>query len=151
MKGMWTFAAAASAFCLAAFAPTVAPAAAADEIEDAGDRLGSLITSRLRAGGPFFTTEEQAVIDEACGYAPDEWDGFELNTRNDVLICANGRRVDSPEVRRVLEAARPRIERRVDEIMESAEVRGAIARITAEATARASRAVAAAFAEDDED
>lgn len=150
MKGIWTFAAAASALSLALLAPTRAPAAAGDEIEDAGDRLGSLITSRLRAGGPFFTVEEQAVINQACGYAPGEWDGFEANMRNRTLICTNGRRVDSPEVRRVLAAAEPRIERRVEEVMESAEVRGAIARITAEATARASRAVAAAFADDED-
>lgn len=124
----------------------------AHEVESAGARLGELITSRLRAGGPFFTNEEKAVIDRACGYAPGEWDGFQLNTRDDALICTNGRRVDTPEVRRALAAAEPRIERRVEEVMESAEVRGAIARITADATARATRAMEAAFATtDDED
>ena len=127
-------------------------ASSANEVESAGARLGELITSRLRAGGPFFTNEEKAVIDRACGYAPGEWDGFELNTRDDVLICTDGRRVDTPEVRRVLDAARPRIERRVEEIMDSAEVRGAIARITSHATARAMRAMETAFAAtDDED
>jgi len=118
----------------------------------AGARLGELITSRLRAGGPFFTDDERAVIDRACGYSAGEWDGFELNTRDDVLICSNGRRVDTPEVRRVLDAARTRIRRRVDDVMESADVRGAIARITSDATARAMRAMDAAFAAtDDED
>ena len=151
MKGTWTFMAAGAALGLAAIAPTRAPAAAADEIEDAGNRLGSMITSRLRAGGPFFTAEEQAVINQACGYAPGEWDGFEINMSDGRLTCTNGRRVDTPEVRRVLAAAEPRIERRVEEVMESAEVRGAIARISAEATARAHRAIAAAFPDDDDE
>lgn len=150
MKGIWTFMAAGAALGLAAAAPTQAPAAT-DGIEDAGDRLGSLITSRLRAGGPLFTAEEQAVINRACGYAPGQWDGFAINTRNRTLICEDGRRVDSPEVRRVLAAAEPRIEARVEAVMESADVRGAIARISADATARAHRALAAAFADDDED
>ena len=150
MKGIWTFMAAGAALGLAAITPTQAPAAT-DGIEDAGDRLGSMITARLRAGGPFFTAEEQAVINRACGYAPGEWDGFEINMRDRTLICENGRRVDSPDVRRVLAAAEPRIEARVEQVMESAEVRAAIARISADATARAHRALAAALADDDED
>lgn len=122
-----------------AMAGAAAPAAA--ESDDEG--LGAMITARLRAGGPFFTAEERAVIDRACGYAPGEWDGFEFNTNNGVLRCTNGRRVDDPEVRRVIRAASPRIEARVERVMESAEVRAAIARVTERATARAMRAMAA--------
>jgi hypothetical protein len=110
--------------------------------------LGNLVTSRLRADGPFFTPEERAVIDHECGYAPGEWDGFELNTSNGILRCTNGRRVDSPEVSRVIRAAEPRIEARVERVMASAEVRQAIARVTDRATARAMRAVDAAFGKD---
>ena len=150
MKGIWTIVAAASALSLTTLGLIAAPAGAADEIEDAGNRLGDLITGRLRAGGPFFTPEEQAVINRACGYAPGEWDGFELNTRNRALVCTNGRRVDTPEVRRVLHAAEPRIEARVEAAMESAEVTAAIARISAQASARAAAAVEAAFADDED-
>jgi hypothetical protein len=108
---------------------------------DGDEGLGDLVSARLRADGPFFTTEERAVIDRACGYAPGEWDGFEFNMGDGALRCTNGRRVDSAEVRRVLRAAEPRIRARVDRVMASAEVRQAIARATERATARAMRAV----------
>ncbi len=117
----------------AALAGFAAPAAA--DPDDEG--LGDMINQQLRADGPFFTAEERAVIDQACGYAPGEWDGFSMNSNDGVLRCTNGRRVDSPEVRRVLRAAEPRIEARVDRVMESAEVRQRIERITERATARA--------------
>lgn len=113
--------------------------ATADPGDDAG--LGAEINRQLRADGPWFTPEEQAVIAEACGYAPGEWDGFELNMRDDTLVCTNGRRAAGPEVRRVLRAAEPRIEARVERVMASAEVQGRIARITERATAAAMRAV----------
>lgn len=103
--------------------------------------LGDLVTSRLRADGPLFTSEERAVIDRACGYGSGEWDGFEFNTSNGILRCTNGRRVDSREVRQVIRAAEPRIEARVRRLMASAEVREAIARVTRLATARAMREV----------
>lgn len=119
----------------AALAGLAAPAGAAQGDEG----LGDLVTSRLRADGPLFTPEERAVIDRACGYGPGEWDGFEFNTSNGILRCTNGRRVDSPEVRRVIRAAAPRIEARVSQVMASAEVREAIARVTERATVRAMR------------
>lgn len=121
----------------AALAGLAAPAAAAPDDEG----LGDLINQRLRADGPFFTADERAVIDRACGYAPGEWDGFSMNTNDGVLRCTNGRRVDSPEVRGVLRAAEPRIEARVERVMESAEVQDAIARVTERATSRAMREV----------
>jgi hypothetical protein len=111
--------------------------ATADPGDDSG--LGEEIDRQLRADGPWFTPEEQAVIAQACGYAPGEWDGFELNMRDDTLICTNGRRADGPEVRRVLRAAEPRIEARVERVMASAEVQGRIERITERATAAAMR------------
>lgn len=130
--------------CLALAAPAAlvslaAPAGA--QADDGEDGLGEMVTARLRAEGPFFTGEERAVIENACGYAPGEWDGFEFNTHNGILRCTNGRRVDSPEVRRVIRAAEPRIEARVERVMESAEVRQAIAQITERATSRAMREV----------
>jgi hypothetical protein len=115
------------------------PAAA---VNDGDEGLGNLISQRLRAGGSFFTAEEQAVIRRACGYGEGEWDGFEINFDDDELVCENGRRVDSPEVRRVMRQAGPRIASRVGEVMGSDEVRGRINRITEQATARAMEEVA---------
>jgi len=106
-----------------------------------GERLGSLIQQRLRADGPFFTAEERAVIERACGYAPGSWDGFEANMSDGEFICTNGRRADSPEVRAVMEAAGPRIGARVSRVMASAEVRDEIAAISERASAAALRAV----------
>src|SRR5690349_24313884 len=102
-------------------AGAAAPGAAASA-EASGEALGRTIESRLRADGPFFTPEERVVIERACGYAPGEWDGFEVSIDDGVLRCANGRRAEGPEVRAVLAAAEPRIEARVRRIMASADV-----------------------------
>ena len=109
--------------------------------EPHGD-LGALITQALREGGSFFTAEEQAAINRACGYAPGTWDGFELNMHDGVLHCTNGRDVDDPQVRRVMREATPRIGRRVGEVMARPDVREAIDRVAAEATDRAMRELA---------
>ncbi len=136
--------------CLCILAPLGAASLVAPAAAEPGDHgLGGLIHERLRAGGPFFTAQERAVIDRACGYGPGEWDGYSLNTENDVLHCADGRRVDDPAVRAVLRAAAPRISRRVSAVMASPEVEAAIARITEEATASTMAAVRLRFGEDD--
>ena len=124
-----------------------ASAAAAPAAEEAGDRLGAMIERQLRAEGPFFTPEERAVIERACGYAPGAWDGFDVNISDNVLTCTNGRRADSAEVRAVLRAAEPRIEARVGRVMASPEVAAAIARVAEQASVEALRAVALAMAE----
>ena len=128
-------------------AETAASEASADA---AGEALGRTIESRLRADGPFFTAGERVVIERACGYGPGEWDGFEVSLHDDVLTCTNGRRAEGPEVRAVLAAAGPRIEARVERVMASAEVRGAIARVAEAAAAEATREVALAMAELDD-
>ena len=109
--------------------------AAAEE----GDALGAMIEQTIRAEGPFFTPDEQAVINRACGYAPGEWDGYDINMTDDVLHCSNGRTVDSPEVRRVMAVATPRITRRVEAVMARPEITAAIARVAEKATAEALR------------
>lgn len=118
----------------------MAPPAAAGHEGDQG--LGALVQQRLRAGGSFFTAEEQAVIRGACGYGEGEWDGYDIRFDDDQLVCANGRRVDSPEVRRVMRDAGPRIASRVSAVMDSADVRERIDRITSQAIERAMREVA---------
>jgi len=108
-------------------------------VQSADDRLSSLIQTGLRAGGPFFTSQERAVIERQCGYAPGEWDGHDFQMMNDVLYCKNGRRVDDPEVRAVMKQAQPRIGKRVNAVMESAAVQAAIGQVASEATEKALR------------
>ena len=105
--------------------------------------LDTVIEHAIHDGGPFFTPSERAVIERACGYRPGEWDGFSMNDMNGVMTCANGRRVDSPEVRAVLRAAAPRIAARVNAAMNRPEVRAAISRVSDEAVAQAMRELAA--------
>lgn len=123
-----------------------ATTAAAASAEEAGERLGEAIERGLRAEGPFFTEAERAVIERACGYAPGQWDGFDVNMDDDALICADGRRADGAELRAVLRAAGPRIEARVARMMASPEVAGAIARIAEQAAAEATRGIELAMA-----
>lgn len=119
------------------------PAAAAAADETAAERrLEALVETGIRAGGSWFTGAERATIERACGYAPGEWDGFDVNMTRRGLTCTNGRQVDTPEVRAVLAAAEPRIERRVNAVMASPEVTAAIAEITREAEAEAMREIA---------
>ncbi len=120
-------------FVAAGIAATAGPASA-DENER---ELGTMIERALRADGPFFTPQEQSVINRACGYAPGEWDGYELRMDDDVLHCTNGRRVDDPAVRRVVRQAAPRIGRRVEAVMARPEIAAAISRVAAEASAAA--------------
>ena len=134
------------AAALVAAVPPATEARIEARAERQGEELGRMIEGRLRADGPFFTPEERVVIERACGYAPGEWDGFEVNTHGNTLTCTNGRRADSAEVRAVMDVAGPRISARVNRIMESAEVQGAINRIVEEATADAMRDVSLALA-----
>jgi hypothetical protein len=73
----------------------------------------SAIDQAIKAGGSFFTPAEQAVISKKCGYAPGEWDGMDMHISKGVFNCRNGKRVDDPEMRSLLQGAQPRIERRL--------------------------------------
>jgi hypothetical protein len=115
---------------LATFALSATPGAATPE----GDELSQLINRELRAGGPFFTPAERALVERKCGYAAGQWDGFEANISNGVFHCRNGRRVDDPEMRAMLHAASPRISRRVREVMARPAVNAAIDRVARQAT-----------------
>jgi hypothetical protein len=102
---------------------------------------GELIQRKLRADGPFFTPAERTVIERACGYAPGEWDGYSISTHGDTLVCRNGRRAEGPEVRAVMDAAGPRISRRVRAVMNDPEITAAIERIGRDARITAMRAL----------
>ncbi|HEY0086914.1 MAG TPA: hypothetical protein VGB65_13540 [Allosphingosinicella sp.] len=101
--------------------------------QEAGDRLGARIEAAIKADGPFFTAEERTLIERKCGYPAGSWDGFEVNVSNGVLTCRGGKRVDDAEMRALLAVAEPRIGRRVETVMESAEVQDAIKAVADEA------------------
>jgi hypothetical protein len=101
--------------------------------QEAGDRLGARIEAAIKADGPFFTPEERATIERKCGYPAGSWDGFEVNVSNGVLTCRGGKRVNDAEMRALLAVAEPRIERRVETVMDSAEVQGAIRAVSEQA------------------
>lgn len=122
---------------LAALALAAAAAPAAAPPADGKDELSALIDRNLRSGGSWFTSAERALIERKCGYAPGEWDGFQVNMTDGTFICRNGRKVDDPEMRAVLRAAAPRIEARVEAVMARADVSAAIARVAEGAAAEA--------------
>ena len=115
-----------------------APSAARQQ---AHQSLSAVIKREIRAGGPFFTPDEQKVIAAKCGYRVGEWDGYDANMSDGVFICTNGRRIDDPEMRAVIAAAGPRIRQRVNMVMAQADVRAAIDRVAAVATDEALRRV----------
>jgi hypothetical protein len=110
-----------------------AEARPASGAQAAGDRLGARIEAALKADGPYFTPEERATIERKCGYPAGSWDGFEVNVSNGVLTCRGGKRVDDAEMRALLAVAEPRIERRVETVMDSPEVQDAIEAVAEEA------------------
>lgn len=110
---------------------------AATPRDSAQAELSTLLNRQIRAEGSFFTAAEQKVIVEKCGYAPGEWDGFDASMIDGSFHCTNGRRLDDPQIRAVMHAAQPRIERRVNAVMRQASVRAAIDRVAGEATREA--------------
>ena len=131
-----------------AFAAVPAPAhpaaAAAPSVADReGEKLSDLINREIRAGGSWFTPAEQAVIVRKCGYAPGQWDGFEVSNLNGKFHCTNGRIVDDEEMNALMRAAEPRIEARVERVMERSDVKAAISRVADAAAAEAMREVEA--------
>ena len=127
----------ASISALAALAVLASPAPAAPV--DGSDDLSALINRELRAGGSWFSTEEQALIVRKCGYGPGEWDGFEVRLTGGRLHCANGRVVDDSEMRGLIRSAEPRIKARVQRVMARSDVRAAISRVARLAAAEAVR------------
>jgi hypothetical protein len=107
----------------------------------AGDRLGERIEAAIKADGPFFTAAERAVIERKCGYAPGSFDGYEANIRDGGFVCRGGERVADAEMRALLADAEPRIEARLEKVMESAEVQGAIRAVAREAEREALAAI----------
>ena len=133
-----------AAVVLAVGMAAAGPATASQEPEGDGAaevRLESAVERAIRTDGPFFDAGERALVERACGLAAGSWDGFEVSMDGSALRCPGGRRVDDPQVRAMMEAAAPRIARRVAAAMARPEVRDAIAEVTREATAAAMRGI----------
>jgi len=114
-----------------------ARAVAATPQAAANESLNKIIQRAIRAEGSFFTAAERAVIERKCGYAPGEWDGHDVSINDDGFDCRNGKRVDDPEMRALLEEAKPRIARRMSGVMERSDVKAAIDRVSENATRKA--------------
>jgi|GEM_PF-3425959 len=113
------------------------PAAArgdSPQVRRAEARLEAALVEALRAEGPFFNAEERELVERACAYPAGSWNGYEFSMTDGVLHCTNGLDVDSPEIRAMMEAAAPRIGRRIAAAVARPRVRSAIA-----AAARARR------------
>ena len=113
-------------FVAAMAVTTAVPSAYAHPVGKADDPLGTVINRAIHEGGPFFTPAEQAVINRKCGYAPGQWDGRDFSISNGVFECPNGRKVDDPEMRALLQVAQPRITARINQVMSRPEVQAAI-------------------------
>ncbi len=138
MRALWLAGALAGAAVLAL------PASASGEAQRtggaAGDRLGRVLEAAMEEE-PFLTEEEQALIERKCGYARGSKKSESLTISDGVLHCSNGRKVDDPEVRAMMKVAGPRIEKKVQAIMDRPEIKRAIAMVADEATAEALREV----------
>jgi hypothetical protein len=134
---------AAAAMVVGSFSLLASPGGAQDRPSrtSAEKRLERTLDRAIESSLPFFTPQEQALIERKCGYAPGSRDSSNINITDGVLLCTNGRRVDDPEVRAMMEVAGRRISRRIHAALESAEVRAAIAAVAAEASAEAVRSV----------
>ncbi len=141
MRALWLLGAVAGA------AAAALPASASEDRKGAHGRLGQAIHQALEEEGPFLTSEEQALIERKCGYAPGSSDGKNLSISDGVLHCSNGRKVDDPEVRAMMAVVSPRIERRVKAIMARPEIQEAISGEAARAAAEALREVSRKWGE----
>jgi hypothetical protein len=112
------------------------PALAQDK-DQAGNRLGRTIEQAMQAEGPWLLPAEQALIERKCGHKAGTGRSDSITMSNGVLLCANGRRVDDPEVRAMVAVAGPRISRRVSAVMDSPAVRNAISAVSDGAVQRA--------------
>ena len=136
MKTCAAFLNAMMAACVLAAVPPPAEAGA-DGKTASEARLDRLVDAAIDEGGPFFTPAERLVIERACGYAPGTWNGFQVNMVGGVLLCTNGRRVSSPQVRAVMAAASPRIDAHIDAVMDRPEIVAAMRQVEREAEAKA--------------
>lgn len=136
-------------------------AAATADGAGGGDSLGRKIDHAIREQGPLITADEQALIRAKCGYRAGEWDGDSIQIDEDGLRCANGRRVNDPQVRAMGKAIGKRVSVYVGKVMKRPDIQAAISgeaqraseaamhRFRTETQPQIARAVAAAQAQAD--
>ena len=118
---------------IAAFA--AAPASARETAEQ---RLSTAVEREMAAQGPIVTAEDRALIARKCGYAANETRNDNINIGNDMMHCANGKRIPmDTELRAMSKRVSDRANRHVERAMKSASVALATAEVTREATERA--------------
>lgn len=89
------------------------------------DELSAAIKSAGERQDPIVTKADKALIAAKCGYAAD-WNGDNISINNGVLKCANGKKVDDPEVRAMSKAISARAEKYVEGIMSDPAVKRAM-------------------------
>lgn len=110
--------------------------------EAADKKLSAAVDRALAAQGPIVTAEDRALIARKCGYSAEEAKGERVHINNDVLICANGKRVAADdETRAMSERISTRANRHAERALKSAEVALATAEVKREATERALKEV----------
>ncbi len=106
--------------------------------ETAEERLSTAVEREMAAQGPIVTAEDQALIARKCGYGANEARNDNVNIGNDMMHCANGKRVPMDnELRAMSKRVSDRANRHVERAMKSASVALATAEIAQEASERA--------------
>jgi len=116
--------------------------------ETAETRLSNAVEREMAAQGPIVTAEDRALIARKCGYGANETRNDNVNIGNDMMHCANGKRVPmDSELRAMSKRVSDRANRHVERAMNSASVALATAEIAHEASERAVKESARALRE----
>lgn len=119
--------------CVAVFAATPGSAR-----ETAEERLSAAVEREMAAQGPIVTAEDRALIARKCGYGANDARSDNVNIGNDMMHCANGKRVPMDgELRAMSKRISIRANRHAERAMKSASVALATAEVAQEATQRA--------------
>jgi len=85
--------------------------------------VGRVVAEAIEREGPMITDAERATIRAKCGGGEE---GDSITSRDGVLICKNGRRVDDPEVRAIVARVGDRAAAHVASVMARPQVRQAL-------------------------
>ncbi len=106
--------------------------------ETAEKRLSTAVEREMAAQGPIITAEDRALIARKCGYSAADAKNENINITNDMLHCANGKRIPmDSELRAMSNRISDRANRHVDRALKSASVARATAEIARQASERA--------------
>lgn len=106
--------------------------------ETAEKRLSAAVESEMAAQGPIVTAEDRALIARKCGYGANETWSDNVNIGNDMMHCANGKRVPMDrELHAMSDRVSERANRHVERALKSTKVALATAEVEQEAMERA--------------